>query len=373
MITVDLGKQLWNTKLGDDKDAHAHLTCLQDLREQLASMGKTIDDDEFASIILGSLPPSFESTINTINTVADTAGTDVTPDQVIQLVTDEYNHCVLRKGKSKTGPEEAFATNGQKRDRRTVECCNCKQTGHYKSKCWAKGGNKEGQYPPKWEGNTSNNDDCRGNRSDSNNNGNRGNRGRNKRSNNRNDNANLASTDIEAWATIEEIEEYNSSTHPPALTVYHNPTLQITYSAGQVYTQPEVEVELYNSGASHHMSPFRHRFTNYHSIPPHTITAVNKHLFYAIGTGDLQIDVPNGDTTTPVLLRDTLHVPDMALTIVSIGRITGTGGSVTFKDSTCKIKSKAGKLIGSIPASSNGLYKVEHAHLAYSANTSSVE
>ena len=184
MITVDLSKQLLNTKLGDDEDARAHLTCLQDLQEQLTSMGKTIDDDEFASIILGSLPPSFKSTINAINTAADTAGTDVMPDRVIRLVTDEYDRRILRKGKSKNGPEEAFATNGQKRDRRTVECCNCKQTGHYKSECWAKGGDKEGQYPPRREGNTSNNNDRRGNRSDGNNNSNHSNRGRNNRSNN---------------------------------------------------------------------------------------------------------------------------------------------------------------------------------------------
>ena len=230
MITVDLSKQLSNTKLGDDEDARAHLTRLQDLQEQLASMGKTNNDDEFASIILRSLPPSFESTINAINAVADTAGTDIMPDRVIQLVTNEYDCCLLRKGKSKNGPEEAFTTNGQKRDRRTVKCCNCKQTGHYKSECWAKGGDKEGQYPPRQEGNTSNNNDRRGNHSDGNNNSNCSNRGRNNRSNNRNDNANLASTDIEAWAAIEEIEEYDSSAPPPALTVYHNPTPQIAYS-----------------------------------------------------------------------------------------------------------------------------------------------
>jgi transposase InsO family protein len=121
------------------------------------------------------------------------------------------------------------------------------------------------------------------------------------------------------------------------------------------------------------MSPFRHCFANYRSIPPRPITAANKRIFYAIGTGDLQIDVPNGDMTTPVLLKDTLHAPDMALTIVSIGRITGTGSSVTFEDNTCKIKTRSGKLIGNIPASANGLYKVEHTHSVYSANSSTVE
>ena len=87
-------------------------------------------------------------------------------------------------------------------------------------------------------------------------------------------------------------------------------------------------------------------------------------MFYAIGTGDLQINVPNGDTTTPILLHDTLHVPDMVLTIVSIGRITSTGNTVTFKEKSCEIKNKSGKTVSNVPCNSNGLYKVDHAHSA---------
>jgi hypothetical protein len=58
----------------------------------------------------------------------------------------------------------------------------------------------------------------------------------------------------------------------------------------------------------------------------------------------------------------------MALTIVSIGRITSTGYSVAFEQKSCKIKNKSGKVVGDIPASSNGLYKVEHSHTAASTN-----
>jgi transposase InsO family protein len=372
MITVDLGRKLQGTKLGDDEDARLHFTHLSDMKEQLASMGKTIDDDEFASILLGSLPPSYESTVNAINAAADQADVSVSPDRVIRLVTDDYDRRVIKKGKSKNGPEEAFAANGQKKERRNIECHNCHRIGHYKSECWAKGGDKEGQYPPRREGNTSNDNRNRGNHSDTNNGNNRNGQNRNNnRSNNRNDKANSASADIEAWAAIEEIEDYDPSDY--SSTDHHPITPHIAYSAGQVSTQPQVEVELYDSGASRHMSPFRHRFTNYRTIPPRPITAANKRVFYAIGTGDLQIDVPNGNVTTPVLLKDTLHAPDMALTIVSIGRITGTGSSVTFEDNTCKIKTRTGKIIGKIPASTNGLYKVEHAHSVYNANNDTVE
>ncbi len=117
MITVDLGKKLQGTKLDDDEDACIHLTILLNLQEQLTSLGKNLDNDEFASILLGSLPPSYKSTINAINAAADTAGTAVMPDQVIRLVTDEFDRHVIKTGKNKAGPEEAFVANGQKRDK----------------------------------------------------------------------------------------------------------------------------------------------------------------------------------------------------------------------------------------------------------------
>jgi hypothetical protein len=117
------------------------------------------------------------------------------------------------------------------------------------------------------------------------------------------------------------------------------------------------------------MSPFIHRFTNYCTTPPRPITAANKHIFYAIGTGDLQIDVPNRHGTTPVILRNTLHAPKMAMTIISIRRIVKSGYTVSFKQDRCQIKNKSGKIIGKFPASTNYLYKVEHAFSAASANT----
>jgi hypothetical protein len=112
MITVDLGKKLQSARLGDEDDAHAHFARLVDLQEQLASMGKTLDDDEFASILLGSLPTSYAPTIGGINAAADSTGNAITSDQVIHLISDEYDRCTMKKGKN--GPDEAFAANGQK-------------------------------------------------------------------------------------------------------------------------------------------------------------------------------------------------------------------------------------------------------------------
>jgi hypothetical protein len=125
--------------------------------------------------------------------------------------------------------------------------------------------------------------------------------------------------------------------------------------------------ELYDSSASRHMSPLRDCFIAYQEIPPRPITAADKRVFYAIGVGDVVIDIPNGESSTPIRLKDVLHAPDMGATIVSISRIAKASFSVCFEGQSCKIKDSHDKVIGIIPASDNGLYKVDCVYSAVTA------
>jgi hypothetical protein len=124
----------------------------------------------------------------------------------------------------------------------------------------------------------------------------------------------------------------------------------------------EVQSELYDLGAMHHMSPFRKQFITYRPINARPITVANNKVFHAIGVGDLQIEVPNGATSNKVLLKDTLYMLDLCLTVVSIRRITKAGFTIQFADDVCHIKKgDDSHIIGRILASANGLFKVEHA------------
>jgi hypothetical protein len=91
-----------------------------------------------------------------------------------------------------------------------------------------------------------------------------------------------------------------------------------------------MQSELYNSGASCHMSPYQDHFENYMSIALKSITAADKQYFQPIGKGNLQIKISNGSNTTTILLKDVLHCPDMGLTLVSIGKIMNAGYKVIF-------------------------------------------
>jgi hypothetical protein len=70
------------------------------------------------------------------------------------------------------------------------------------------------------------------------------------------------------------------------------------------------------------MSPFGERFANYKTIPSRPITTTDKRIFYAAGMGDLRIEVPNGEFSSSIVLKDVSHALDMGITIVSVSWIT---------------------------------------------------
>jgi hypothetical protein len=107
--------------------------------------------------------------------------------------------------------------------------------------------------------------------------------------------------------------------------------------------------EMYDSGASHHMTPIREDFVTFQATAPKTLTAANKQEFSADGIGDILISVPNGSTFTKIRLTSVLYTPSVGLTLVSVGRIDDAGYTVLFGNGRCEIRTGNGELIGIIP------------------------
>jgi hypothetical protein len=183
------------------------------------------------------------------------------------------------------------------------------------------------------------------------------------------DGEDVCDTDVESWASIEEADwanEESSAKTDSARSSASKEYLQVQSSedpedsASAATTHGAHETKLYDSGASRHISPFHHCFLTYQPITPCPISAADKQIFYAIGTGTLQIQVPNRVSSTPILLREALHAPNIGTTVVSIGWIAKAGYTILFDGDTCKIKNKNDSIIGRIPVGQNGLYWVEH-------------
>jgi hypothetical protein len=119
-------------------------------------------------------------------------------------------------------------------------------------------------------------------------------------------------------------------------------------------------IELYDSGSTQHLSPYRDQFTSYRDIPPRPFTAANQQTFNATGTGDMVIEVPDGVDTSKLALTEVLYSPEIGYTLISVGRLDDAGLSATFGQGKCEILGSDGERIGAIPKSGKGLYRVVH-------------
>ena len=134
-------------------------TSCRPLREDLALMGGTIDDEDFTSIILGSIPQSYDTYIAAITATSTLLNQTLSPTNLIDAICDEVDRRIIKNPKSKKKDEfDAAYVAGQssgkgKKDGeeskkyKKVKCYNCKKLGHIARECWAKGGGAEGKGP----------------------------------------------------------------------------------------------------------------------------------------------------------------------------------------------------------------------------------
>ena len=89
--------------------------------------------------------------------------------------------------------------------------------------------------------------------------------------------------------------------------------------------------EIYNSGASSHMTGFKEDLKNFRPIPTKDVNATNG-KFQVVGMGDMEIKVPGPrKTMLKVVLEDVLYAPNMIVTLVSIGKMAEKGKTIIFQ------------------------------------------
>jgi len=121
-----------------------------------------------------------------------------------------------------------------------------------------------------------------------------------------------------------------------------------------------LEVDVYDSGTSSHMSPNRACFISMKEIPPKPIKAADQTLFTATAIGDLHVSIPNGKTSRDITLKQVLYCLDLAFTLVSLTRCDLAGYSALLKGCKYTISDPHRTILGQIPLS-GGLYKHKYA------------
>jgi hypothetical protein len=123
------------------------------LCELLASMGASLDDRDFAAIIMGSLLESYRPILSSMNAAAHISMKTLSPEEIMGVVSEEYEHRIIINPMTLKNGGNSALTAGMKPDRpksrngggnSNVTCYNCNNVGHVKANCWSKGGGKEG-------------------------------------------------------------------------------------------------------------------------------------------------------------------------------------------------------------------------------------
>jgi hypothetical protein len=82
------------------------------------------------------------------------------------------------------------------------------------------------------------------------------------------------------------------------------------------------------------MFPYKHKFINYIPIQTKVLTAADGETFDAVGKGEIHIAMPNGQSTTRILLKNILYAPKMGITLILTSKIDAAGfASLFYKDS----------------------------------------
>ncbi len=122
-------------------------------------------------------------------------------------------------------------------------------------------------------------------------------------------------------------------------------------------------IELYDSGATRHTSPYKPDFISYAPLsPPVFLNTANQQRFPAVGTGTLTIRVPNLGTESEPALRDALHAPSVAYTPMSLGALDQEGYHANIGSGRLDIVSPEGERVGQIPR--RAVYTKSSTHLS---------
>ena len=310
-------------------EMEAHFRLMQERVDKLAMIGDPVNARTHFQITLKSIPESYHATVQTINTADTLNGGKTAAEEVIMIFLHEAHHRVILKAETKAG--EALATyansnsklkggDSGKAKKRKPKCFNCNKLGHKSRDCFAPGGGKEGQGPHQM-----NQKSQRGGKPE-----------------NSTSLANVASHS-------EAIKEGGTMFAFSATSSFHCIATKLRIPAKR-------RSAILDSGACRHYCPDNSKFKILEPIS-NSIRLANGHTLPALGIGDVEITLPNGDKQNKVMLQKCVYTPDMAFTLISIICITSAGASVIFKGNFCTILHPDESVIAKV-THTDGLYRL---------------
>jgi transposase InsO family protein len=355
-------------------DVRSFLGSMHVKREELAAVGVTMSDKEYRSAIIKSLPEEMSKFASGLLTAARilTPTTSIDPDILIDHISEEADRLSARRkrdggppGKGKQpqsqGQDEALAATqgeGGKRRRKGM-CHNCGKQGHWARECRSTKKNQQ----------SNNNQNQSSGQSSQQQNQPPTYQNATKAENKPVGSANAVDDEPDGcWSTVFVGDVLESGAPVPTLQQCEQAGSGAALSGGlaaaaitQVEEAKSTHIELYDSGATRHISPYRDNFITYRTLdPPLYLNAANGQQFPAVGTGDMVISTPNGEGWSELALESVLHAPSVGYTLVSLGALDNLGYRIAIGGGHLEIKSRGGDRLARIARSLRGLYRVSH-------------
>jgi hypothetical protein len=101
-VKVDIRYHIYEKKCEDNSAVKTHLDKLMKIQAQLEGMGAGLSDDDFITVVLGSLPKSYCPFISTILMSSKLAPALLEPNRIIDALVDKYEQLMIDDKKLKT-------------------------------------------------------------------------------------------------------------------------------------------------------------------------------------------------------------------------------------------------------------------------------
>lgn len=298
---VNLLKKLCNLKLAEDGDMENHLSEMENLIDQLSSLGEPLAEHLSVALFLSSLPDSYGTLITALETRPED---DLTIELVKSKLIEEY--------KRRNGSITVSGTNDQKVLKIVKEpkkspgtlgmlCYFCKKPNHMKKEC---------RKYIEW-----------------------------KRKN----------PDHRAKTVVQNTDAHEEEVHG-AMGIS---SPDICFGAREAHTDQNW---LIDSGATSHMCGDMNFFTELDKERTGNIFLADGRELTYCGIGEGYVECIVKDSKQVVKLTDVLYVPQLhgMGNLISVKKLTNRGLEVNFKDNVCHIM-KDGRIVAQA-SDSNGLY-----------------
>ena len=132
---------------------------------------------------------------------------------------------------------------------------------------------------------------------------------------------------------------------------------QCAFMVSTTRCPPREPIDLFDSGASSHMTWDFNALSNFEEIEPVPICIVNQGTLYATGRGDYFIKLPVGNKVNQLRLHNVRFISNLGKTLVSLSKLAEAGFETIVKSTCLHIRTPKNELIGVVPAR-HGAYSI---------------